>query len=235
MIKKMINILLISIIVVSLSLIGKELYEYYKDSKTYSEVEEYKPKVDRVESYIMDEELLKGINDDYKLWITIDGTNIDYPVVQADDNEKYLHTNFYGEQSKSGTIFLDCSTEVDEDKNLIIYGHNMKNKTMFENITRFKNQTNFENGEIKIIRDGKEYIYEIFSVFVENEKDVQLKNKFNSSIEYSEYINGLKEKSIYNKEINNSDYQNIITLYTCSYGYEGARTIVCATLKKQIK
>lgn len=233
MIKKMINILLISIIVVSLSLIGKELYEYYKDSKTYSEAMEYKPNVDSVESYRMDEELLKGINDDYKLWITIDGTNIDYPVVQADDNEKYLHTNFYGEQSKSGTIFLDYSTEVDKDKNLIIYGHNMKNKTMFENITRFKNQTNFENDEIKIIRDGKEYIYEIFSVFVENEKDVQLINKFNSSIEYSEYINGLKEKSIYNKEINNSDYQNIITLYTCSYEYEGARTIVCATLKNE--
>lgn len=233
MIKKMINILLISIIAVSLCLIGKELYEYYKDSKAYSEVMEYKPKVDSIESFRLDENLLKGINDDYKLWITIDDTNIDYPVVQANDNEKYLNTNFYGEQSKSGTIFLDYSTEVDNDKNLIIYGHNMKNKTMFENITRFKNQTNFENGEIRIIRDGKEYIYEIFSVFVENEKDVQLKNKFNSDSEYSEYINALKEKSLYNKEIITSDFQNIITLYTCSYEYDGARTIVCATLKNE--
>ena len=120
-------------------------------------------------------------------------------------------------ESISGTIFLDSSNNIN-DKNLILYGHNMRNGSMFNNINYFKNEESFKDGIIKLIMDNKEYVYEIFSVFIVNGDENSIKNKFNSDDEYYEYIYYLKEKSMFNKEVENSDFSKIITLYTCQFG-----------------
>lgn len=233
--KRIINNVLIVILIIIITLcifnILSKKYKYYKDSKTYEELR----KIDEV---YRDENTTNNINEtstnnklidinsDYKLWINIPNTVIDYPVVQGKDNEFYLKNNFYKEDSISGTIFIDSRNNINEDRNLVLYGHNMKNGSMFTDINKFKDIDFFENREIKIIKDNEEYIYDVFSVFVETSYDISIKYKFRDNNEFIEYIDFLKEKSIYKKEINN--YSNIITLYTCSYEFENARTIVIA-------
>lgn len=233
--KKFINIvkiILYFIIIVCLIIIGVKKYNYYKSNKTYDSIREIKNN-----DIVSDEENnkfndmyeeLKSINHDYKFWITLEDTKIDYPVVQGEDNNFYLSNDFYKENSISGTIFLDYKNNL-EDKNLILYGHNMRDGSMFAAINKFKEKYFFDSGKIKIVTENEERSYEVFSVFVEDANTINLQSKFNSEEDYIAYINELKKKSYYKKEID-SDFSNIITLYTCSYEFENARTIVCAVL-----
>ncbi|MFT8314899.1 MAG: class B sortase [Clostridium sp.] len=229
-IKIIINIVLTLVIVICIFSIGYKYFQYYRDSKNYSKVQIFKPKVQQNAGDNSNEDNLKRINSDYKMWFSVTGTDINYPVVQGKDNEFYLHNNFYREKSDSGTIFIDYRSNIDSDKNIIIYGHNMKNGTMFNKINDFKKEDNFKNGTIKILKNNKEYTYEVFSVFTVNENYADLKINFVSDQDYINYINYLKQKSMYKKDIENN-YNNILTLYTCSYEFNGARTIVCAVLK----
>ena len=236
-IRFIINIILLVTISYSATEIGFKGWQYYKADRTYSKVEEFKPpaensKKDNIVHNGNEDNYkkLKNENADYKFWISVPEFEIDYPVVQGEDNEFYLNHDFYKSKSLSGSIFVDYRNDVESDKNLIIYGHNMKNGSMFNKITKYKEADEFKKGKIKIIENNMEYTYEVFSVFVEDENSHALKNKFNSVAEYDEYIDELKEKSMFKKEVKNTDYENIITLYTCSYEYDGARTIVVATL-----
>lgn len=240
-IRNSINIILYCIIIICLIQIGSKLYNYYKDNKAYDTIRELKVEIydnnNSVDTSIEESndyikkmyEELKSVNSDYKFWITIDDTVVDYPVVQRDNNDFYLNHNFYGEKNMSGAIFLDYENNELEDKNLILYGHNMKDGSMFADINKFKEKDFFDNKKIKIITENGQETYEVFSVFVEKASYIDLKNKFNNNEEYIEYINYLKDKSYYSKEVS-GDFSNIITLYTCSYEFDDARTIVCAKL-----
>lgn len=231
-----INIILVIIIIVCALMVGYRFLLYYKDGKNYSKVQILKPKIQQNSKQLnkenTDEQKLKEINSDYKMWISIPNTNINYPIVQGKDNEFYLHNNFYKQKSDSGTLFIDYKNNIDEDKNIIIYGHNMKNGTMFYKINDFKNREDFNNGIIKIIRNNREYTYKIFSAFVTNENNIDLKHKFTSDQEYIDYIKYLKQKSLFDKNIDINSKSSILTLYTCSYEFSEARTIVCGILIK---
>lgn len=231
-VKSIISIILFIIIIICLTKIIDKNYKYYKADKTYEDIRNIKVNNlnDEENSESIQEEKLKEINSDYKLWIDIPNTVIDYPVVQGNDNEFYLENNFYNDKSIAGTIFLDCDNEVSSDKNLILYGHNMRNGSMFADINKFKEKEFFDNGIIKIIKDNKEYTYEIFSVFIEVANKIDLQNSFSSDEEFDEYVNNLQEKSMYSKEKEETIISSIITLYTCSYEFDEARTIVCASL-----
>lgn len=89
---------------------------------------------------------LTSCNPDTVAWLSIPGTNIDYPVVQSKDNETYMSRDFYGEENKSGTIFLDFQSElpVKSRKNCVFYGHYMKNGSMFRDIARYQDKTYFD-------------------------------------------------------------------------------------------
>ncbi|MEN8076646.1 class B sortase [Clostridioides difficile] len=228
-IKNIITIILSIIIIICLIIIIDKNYKYYKSDKTYQDIRLIS---NDLKDNILMENKLKEINSEYKFWINVTTTEIDYPVVQASDNEFYLKNNFNKENDIGGSIFLDYNNNLEEDKNLIVYGHNMRNGSMFAAINKFKEKDYFDTGVINIIKDGNNYSYEIFSVFIEKSNEINLKNSFNNQEEFYEYINNVKEKSMYYKDINNSDISNIITLYTCSYEFDEARTIVCASLTK---
>lgn len=228
-IKNIITIILSIIIIICLTIIIDKNYKYYKSDKTYQEIRLISN--DLKDNILMDNKL-KEINSEYKFWINVANTEIDYPVVQGSDNEFYLKNNFNKENDIGGSIFLDYNNNLEEDENLIVYGHNMRNGSMFAAINKFKEKDYFDTGVINIIKDGNNYSYEIFSVFIEKSNEINLKNSFNNQEEFYEYINNVKEKSMYYKDINNSEISNIITLYTCSYEFDEARTIVCASLIK---
>ena len=248
--RKIINIILVAIIIVCLSIIGYKYYNYNKDDKLNSEIQDLQPVINEASDsennssgendgqdqskdgdYVnsANEEQLKSINSDYKMWIQIENTNINYPVVQGSDNDYYLKHNFRKESNISGTVFVESANDIDNDKNIILYGHNMRNGTMFNNITNYKEESFFnEDNKISIIMNNTLYEYEVFSVYVKNVSEVNLAIGFASEDEFINYAYNEAEESLYKKDVDFSAEDNLITLVTCSYEFTDARTIVVA-------
>lgn len=219
-IRIIINIILIIILLFSGYKIYTKLNDYKSANTTYTKI-----KLEKKES-------LYSKNKDFKFWLKIDNTNIDYPVVQGPDNKYYLKNDFYKQESSSGSIFMDYRNKVN-DKNIILYGHNMKNKTMFNNLLKFKDESFFkENNKIRIIKDNKEYNYEVFSVYTIDDRYDYLVTSFSSIELFNSYLNRIKSKSLYKSDVSISGSDSIITLSTCSYEFKNARTVVHGKLLK---
>src|SRR5699024_3340385 len=92
------------------------------------------------------EELLK-VNEDTVGWITIEDTKIDYPIMQTDNNTDYLRTSFYGDDLLAGSVFLDYRNDLTsgENRNLIVYGHRMKDGSMFEHLEKYLDEDFFHS------------------------------------------------------------------------------------------
>ena len=225
--KKIINVVLILAIIFSLYKVITKAVDYKESKNTYEKIQEVKNN-----SNNFSEELIK-INEDYKLWIEVPNTNINYPVVQGKDNDFYLNHDFNKKKSSSGAIFMDYKNNIDKDKNIIIYGHNMKNKSMFQNLMKFKHEGFWkENNKIILTIDGKKYEYEIFSSYISDSEDINLKINFKNDDEYLKYIEDIKKKSIFHREIDIKSNDRIITLSTCSYEKDDARMIIHGKLKE---
>lgn len=217
--------------------------EYHDNSKSYDEVREFAPEevvsenndtqnnepkfVFKKEDY----DSLLAMNSDFKAWLYIPNTEVSYPVVQTNNNDYYLKHNFKKEQNSGGAIFISSNNkEPFVEQNTIIHGHHMRDGSMFAGINKFKEEDFFDNGKIKIIKDNKEYFYEVFSVRVVDGNDNKIISHFNNDEEFDNYIELLKTESIYKKDEINSDFSKIITLFTCSYEFDNARTIISAAL-----
>lgn len=225
--KKVINVVLILAIIFSLYKVISKVVDYKESKNTYEKVREVKNN-----SNNFSEELLR-INEDYKMWIEVPNTNIDYPVVQGNDNDFYLNHDFNKKENSSGAIFIDYKNNIDKDKNIIIYGHNMKNKSMFQNLMKFKDEEFWkENNKIILTIDGKRYEYGIFSYYISNAKDIDLKTSFKNDDEYLKYIDDIKKKSIFHRDSDIKSNDKIITLSTCSYEEEDVRMIIYGKLKR---
>ncbi|WP_338595464.1 class B sortase [Clostridium baratii] len=227
--KKVINIVLTVLILFSLYKVATKIVAYRESKNTYEKIQELKNKSNK-----FSEELVK-INEDYKMWIEVPNTNIDYPVVQGKDNDFYLNHDFNKKESSSGAIFIDYKNNIEKDKNIIIYGHNMRNKSMFQNLMKFKDKAFWkENSKIILTIGGKRYLYKIFSSYISNAKDLDLKINFKSEDEYLKYIDSIKKKSIFHRDIDIKSNYRIITLSTCSYEEDNNRMIIHGILEKII-
>ena len=219
--KVIINLAMVAILVFASSKIFSRFVELNKAEQTIS----------NLKSCNKSEEL-KSINEDYRFWLTIEGTQIDYPVVQSEDNDFYLNKDFNKEESVSGMPFLDFRNDYLNDKNTIIYAHNMKNGSMFGELDKFKDENFYnENNQITIEVNGEINTYEVFSAYVEEDTVDYLKVEF-SEDEYEDYINNAIEKSMHQSDIEVNVEDKIITLSTCSYEFENARFVVHAKLVK---
>lgn len=220
--KKIINLILISIVAFSSFKIVDKQIKYSKDIKVYSEINE----IASDNSHMLDKSMLE-VNNEYRFWIKVENTNIDYPVAQGKDNDYYINHDFNKNENISGAIFLDYRNNFINDLNTIVYGHHMRNETMFNNLVKFKDSNFFnENNNIKIIYDGKEIEYKVFSVYVIDDENNYLITNFNNSNEYNNYIKEIRDRSLYKNDVEVTDKDKIITLSTCSFEFEGARTVV---------
>ena len=227
--KKVINIVLTVLILFSLYKVATKIVAYRESKNTYEKIQEVKNNINN-----FSEELIK-INEDYRMWIEVPNTNIDYPVVQGKDNDFYLNHDFNKKESSSGAIFIDYKNNIEKDKNIIIYGHNMRNKSMFQNLMKFKDKAFWkENSKIILTIGGKRYLYKIFSSYISNAKDLDLKINFKSEDEYLKYIDSIKKKSIFHRDIDIKSNYRIITLSTCSYEEDNNRMIIHGILEKII-
>ncbi|WP_294675080.1 sortase [uncultured Ruminococcus sp.] len=163
---------------------------------------------------------LTSMNSDCFGWISIKGTNINYPVMHTPDNPQiYLNRNFYCEYSFSGVPFLDGRCSADST-NLIIYGHHMNNGTMFSDLCNYTSSS-YRDEHKAVVLETKDGVsaYTVFAVLKVKSDDewyrftsALTKNRYNSMVEYA------KEKSIYETGITPKYGQQILTLSTC-YGY----------------
>ena len=179
----------------------------------------------------IDFDSLKKINSDTIGFIDLNETDVKFVVVNGNDNDYYLTHNFYKKNNKSGWIFADYKNKIDgSDKNIVIYGHNMKNGTMFSKIEEMYSSNCFSN--FKYITFATEYetnLYEIFSVYqIENENYYATLN-FKTDIEFDLFLKKIKKRSLYNFDIEVNSKDKIITLSTC--GYDNDHRIVIHAVK----
>ncbi len=169
-------------------------------------------------------------------WIRIDDTVIDYPVMRSvEEPEKYLHANFMAEYSYPGTPFVDYQCSNDSD-NLLIYGHNMLDGSMFRSLIEYENKHYWEAHPTIMYSDlYGEYEYEVMAAFYDRVyKKSENCFKFYQFIDAEDHedftnaVNQFKEKSIYDTGINAQYGDQLITLITCAYHVENGRFVVVA-------
>lgn len=162
-------------------------------------------------------ELMKK-NSDTVGWIKVEGTKVNYPVVQTLDNDYYLTHAFNKTSNQGGWIFADYRVNFkDFGKNTIIYGHNMNNKTMFGSIPNMLYNgylSNSSNYYIKISTPSSNSVWKVFSIYTIEPEVYYLKTNFKSE-PYSNFLTTLKNRSIYNFGIDVNENDKILTLSTC--------------------
>lgn len=177
---------------------------------------------------------LIAINPDAAGWIAIPGTNIDYPVARANDNAYYLTHSFDRKESTHGAIFMDYRNDgTHPDSHILIYGHNMRDGSMFGQLAQYKNASFYEaHPVITLNLRGEETAWQIFSVSVLN--DDALPVDFSSQAEFAGFIQSQKAASLYDTGTAAGPEDQILTLSTCSHDYENARFTVHAKKVKTI-
>lgn len=174
---------------------------------------------------------LKEQNSDFIGWISIEGTNIDYPVMQSvDEPEFYLNHDFNKNYSVYGLPFLDENCMLGESNNLIIYGHHMTNETMFHEISYYKNQ-NFwiEHPLIQFNTLDEVAEYEVVACFCwDAEGDDFRFNQYTDldQSKFSEYMANIYERQYYSTEIEPLYGDELLTLVTCDYTYNNGRFVL---------
>lgn len=174
-------------------------------------------------------------------WLKIDDTNIDYPVMQTDNNEYYLEHNFNQEFDRNGSLFLDCDCNVyPRSTNLIIYGHHMKSGNMFGNLQQYaKESYGKSHSLIQFDSIYEKATYQVMYVFrsqVYNEDDLVFKYyqfiNANSEEEFDSYMREMAAMSLYDTEVTASYGDSLLTLSTCDNSQTDGRFVVVA---KRIK
>ena len=170
-------------------------------------------------NYNIDFEKLKTINDETIGWLKVNGTNIEYAVVKAKDNSYYLNHNFEKKYNTAGWIFADYKNNFDRtDKNIVIYGHNRKDGSMFgtlNNILKEEWYSKEENLKIDFITEQENEKYQVFSVYKIKNEDYYINTEFKEN-EFSEFIETLKSRSIKDFKIDVAENDSILTLSTCA-------------------
>ena len=176
-------------------------------------------------------------NQDMTGWLSIDGTMIDYPVMQCDDNKYYLHHDFYGKEDKYGCLFVKDIADVNTPgTNFIIYGHNMKDGSMFGDLDRYKDESFYqEHSLISFHTLYEERTYEIMSVFLsqvyDKDEDVFKYYEFyqaDTENEFLGFYENVKKMSLYDTGVTAEYGDTFLTLSTCAYHVEDGRLVVVA-------
>lgn len=239
------NALLISIIVIAIAVFAWSGYMLIKRESEYrSARSEYDSLRDKFKGTAteapqsqggqspIDFDGLLAQNPDTVGWVEIPGTKISYPIVQSGDNDKYLHTSFDGNESSSGAIFLDKSSPANlMGAHSIIYGHHMRDGSMFAQLVDFKEQAFFdEHDEILIYTPERTVRLKVIAVCVQSAGDTSvLKYDFASSQELSGFIASRMEQAVISRDADiAADADRLYSFVTCSYESDDMRTILHA-------
>ena len=228
-----ITVCLIGIILVSGYKIGKTMWEYQVAKSAYTNISEKTAKVDPKQfTGVVDWKALKKVNPDVQGWLYQKGTVINYPVVQGTDNDTYLHTRFDKQWSGGGTLFVDCRMEKDfKGFNSIIYGHHMKDGSMFRSIRGYTKEDGYydKHKTLELATPHGNYHLVVFSAFITKATDEDTYKMTYDEAEKQADIDRAWERSelpITRDSVDVTKNDRLVTLSTCAYDYEEARYIV---------
>ncbi|MCD7716665.1 MAG: class B sortase [Lachnospiraceae bacterium] len=175
----------------------------------------------------VDFESLQEINSDIVGWIKIRALDLSYPVVQGEDNDYYLHRSFEQEDLFAGCLFMHYENESDfSDQNTIIYGHNMKNGSMFGSLKKFRDEEVYKTSKyFWIYTEDVIYMYRIFSARVVNKVGQPYQIVFTDE-EFEEFLTtAMEESEVDNTNVTVSTDDKVVTLSTCT-GDSSTRFVV---------
>ncbi len=226
------EVVLIILVIISLF---KVITWFINNKETKEELKEIKDKViledisiNTTTAHKIDFNNLKDINSDSIAWLIVNNTNIDYPVVKTTNNNYYLSHNFFKNKSDAGWVFLDYRNNLN-DKNIIIYAHNRLDGSMFGTLNKLKDQNylnNLSNREIVLTTNSGSLSYQVFSIYEIKEEEYYLKTNFKDN-EFKEFLSTIKNRSIYNLNVDLDNTTQILTLSTCTKE-DGYRLVVHA-------
>lgn len=180
-----------------------------------------------------DYQALAAENPDCVGWLTIDGTDISYPVVQCEDNSYYLKHNFQKKYASCGALFLDCRNDVDSpQEHLIIYGHQMKDGSMFKQLNGYKKKSFYDDHKkITLYLREEKYRYEVAAVYVTNTaKSGKYYGYLHSETrkQQMEYLRQMAAYQLYDTGVAVGEGDELLSLSTCEYSSKNGRLIVLA-------
>ena len=237
-------ILVIAIVVFAVS--AYKLYgifsEYNKGDKEYQKIQDLVINTDKKEdtkeeTFSVDFEKLLEMNSDVVGWIRFDEpSEINYPVVQGRDNEEYLKRTFEANTNKLGTLFVDVNNPGDfSGRNTFIYGHNMKNGSMFAQLLKYKDDSFYKEHPYFYIYtpDGKVRTYEIFSAGVVKDTSDSYIMDYADDAAFQTYIDYIKQQSAYPTSAEVTTASKIVSLSTCTNVRDDERFLVHGVMIKE--
>lgn len=214
---------------------GKVEYEKVKEAVVNHRDDEQKESEqlssdDTATDYQIDFDKLKEINEDTVAWIRFDNPKIiNYPVLQGEDNDTYLHTTIEGQDNSAGAIFMDMNNNSDfSDENTLIHGHNMKNGSMFGKLKEYRSEKYWKKNPYFYIYtpDQRVQTYQIFAVLlVEYDDDIYQIQFFDES-NYDSFLQDIEKRSLYDTGISVNTQDKIVTLSTCTGTSQKERLVV---------
>ena len=237
-------ILVIAIVVFAVS--AYKLYgifsEYNKGDKEYQKIQDLvinteKKDDTKEETFSVDFEKLLEMNSDVVGWIRFDEpSEINYPVVQGRDNEEYLKRTFEANTNKLGTLFVDVNNPGDfSGRNTFIYGHNMKNGSMFAQLLKYKDDSFYKEHPYFYIYtpDGKVRTYETFSAGVVKDTSDSYIMDYADDAAFQTYIDYIKQQSAYPTSAEVTTASKIVSLSTCTNVRDDERFLVHGVMIKE--
>lgn len=244
-ISSLVTIVCLAVFIYASSGLFNAFMDYYNNRKMMNEVQDLYYEMESMDNTPTTEsngirsgfdELLKQ-NEDVVGWITIDGTQVDYPILHSSDNVEYLTENYYGNQSRAGSIFMDYRNDImSSDLNTVIYGHRMKDGSMFQQLTKYLDQDFFETHQtFEYDTLYESYEAEIFAVYQTLTEFNYIETDFSSEEEYEELLAEIQSRSLFQTDIEVNADDQIITLSTCDYKLDAddGRLVVHAKLVKK--
>lgn len=212
-----------------------DTYKIYANSFADEELLKFRPTDDREDNPTLKD--LKKLNPDVKAWIQVPKTNIDYPVVQGQDDMEYINKNVYGEFELSGAIFLSCLNKDDfSDPYNLVYGHNMKNGGMFADVADFTNKEYFETHQ-----KGKLYLTDatrkirFFACMKVTAADAKIYHPDGYHKEnLKDLLDYIQANAVQYRDVNVADENSLIALSTCSEAETNGRVVLIGKLEREV-
>lgn len=245
--KKYYKIITVVAAVVAVLCVAAGMYQYYKEKHAGAEYDKVREEVTKEPSVTPEEKdpveipidfaTLQKENPDVYAWIKIENTNIDYPILQKEgDNGYYLTHTMENKESPEGSIFTEDYNSTDfEDPNTVIYGHDMKNGSMFQNLLEYQDKEFFDqNREVLIYTPDAIRHYKIFAAYLYDDRHLMESFDFNIKSIYQAYLDSIFSMRNMNAQIDTTAEigtdDKIITLSTCYGNQSDKRYLVQAVL-----
>ncbi len=208
--------------------------ETTSDTAEDSQTEEDTTPITETAPISVDFDSLIAKHPDVVAWIYADDTVINYPVAKGKDNNQYLRHLLSGKYNVAGTIFADYRNgDIGEDQNYIVYGHNMKDGSMFGSVLKYKKQAYYdEHPYLYLLTPDKNYKIELIAGYVTAKTSEAYNANFATEEALEQYVKSAVSKSTFKSNVAFQPGDKLVTLSTCSYEYDNARYVVLGILRE---